>query len=214
VKGKLALCRAGSLGLITNNEKQEVTYADGDKAMAYVGIHLTDKIAPIGSPWSSRAPIIVGEVTETQARLIDTWDAHDAICFYHRMTDDEFHQARPHSYPPATKTSYDIGPLHPGEIGMLASTLAFQISEDCDRGYAPAMPGFETTPKELLEKIYKVWGQRILACAGGSHKVYQLRQEITNELKEFFSYTGKYSGMLNRKPILEAELEKIFDKHA
>ena len=58
IKGSLAVCSLGCLGLITEDEKKEVTYPDGTKGMAYVGIHLTDKIAPIGSPWSSRNPRI------------------------------------------------------------------------------------------------------------------------------------------------------------
>ena len=61
-RGKLALCSQGSLGLITENEPREVTYPDGSKGIAFVGIHMTDKIAPIGSPWSSRNPAIVGEI--------------------------------------------------------------------------------------------------------------------------------------------------------
>lgn len=55
-KGAIAICSLGSIGLITSDEPQEVTYADGNKAVAWTGIHLTDKIAPIGSPWSSREP--------------------------------------------------------------------------------------------------------------------------------------------------------------
>jgi hypothetical protein len=38
--------------------------------MAYVGIHLTDKVAPVGSPWSSRTPRIVDD--------LGTLFAHDA----------------------------------------------------------------------------------------------------------------------------------------
>lgn len=57
-KGAVALCSLGSLGLITENEPQEVVYPDG---MAWVGVHLTDKIAPIGSKWSSRNPIIIND---------------------------------------------------------------------------------------------------------------------------------------------------------
>jgi hypothetical protein len=62
--GSLAICGAGTLGLITEDCPREITYPDGNKGLAYVGIHLTDKIAPIGSPWSSRHPKIVGHVTD------------------------------------------------------------------------------------------------------------------------------------------------------
>lgn len=64
MKGKLALCGKGTLGLITHAEPQPVSYGDGSKGKAFVGIHLTDKIAPIGSPWSSRNPNVVGELGE------------------------------------------------------------------------------------------------------------------------------------------------------
>lgn len=55
-KGAIAICGKGSIGIITEDEPKEVIYPDGNKAMAWVGFHLTDKIAPIGSPWSSRNP--------------------------------------------------------------------------------------------------------------------------------------------------------------
>lgn len=62
MKGKLAFCSLGSLGLIIEDELKEITYPDGTKGTAYVGIHLTDKIAAIGSPWCSRNPSVVGEI--------------------------------------------------------------------------------------------------------------------------------------------------------
>jgi hypothetical protein len=77
MKGKLAFCSLGTLGLITKDEPQHVVYKTCDACSkgiagpdfcqcetgeAYVGIHLTDKIAPIGSPWSSRHPRVVGEI--------------------------------------------------------------------------------------------------------------------------------------------------------
>jgi hypothetical protein len=62
--GTLAICGWGCLGMITNKEPVEVTYSDGNKGFAYVGIHLTDRVAPIGSPWSSRKPKIVGHIDE------------------------------------------------------------------------------------------------------------------------------------------------------
>ena len=63
-KGSLAICGLDTLGLITENEPQEITYRDGNKGYAYMGIHLTDKIAPVGSRWSSRNPKIVGHVDD------------------------------------------------------------------------------------------------------------------------------------------------------
>ena len=41
---------------------QEITYPDGSKGTAWVGIHLTDAVATIGSPWCSRKPTVVGEI--------------------------------------------------------------------------------------------------------------------------------------------------------
>lgn len=68
--GDLALCGANTLGLITENEKQEVTYSEGTKGIAWVGIHLTNKLAKIGSPWSSKKPIIVGHITELTKNML------------------------------------------------------------------------------------------------------------------------------------------------
>lgn len=58
-KGMIAKCSNGKLGLITSDEPKPVTYSDGNTAYAYVGIHLT---GDIGSEWSSRNPIIVGNI--------------------------------------------------------------------------------------------------------------------------------------------------------
>lgn len=84
-KGDVARCSKGSLGLITNSEKQHVIYekclicARGRIHLttevlpvcercvtgeAYVGIHLTDLIAPVGSPWSSRTPVVIGSLDD------------------------------------------------------------------------------------------------------------------------------------------------------
>ena len=61
-KGRIALCSLGCFGLITEDEPRLVTYKDGSSAIAYVGVHLTDKVAPVGSGWSSRTPVVVGEM--------------------------------------------------------------------------------------------------------------------------------------------------------
>lgn len=75
--GTLAFCSKGSLGLITGNEPKKITYKrcenccnnDGDECacetgLAWTGIHLTDKIAPVGSPWSSRSPRPVARIRD------------------------------------------------------------------------------------------------------------------------------------------------------
>jgi hypothetical protein len=59
MKGKLALCSQGLLGLITQDEPQWVTYGPGEFGLAYVGIHLTDKKCPVGWPWCSRTPHVI-----------------------------------------------------------------------------------------------------------------------------------------------------------
>lgn len=63
-KGTLAICGIGCLGLITEDEPKEITYPDGNKGTAYVGIHLTDKVSKVGSPWSSRNPKVVGHIND------------------------------------------------------------------------------------------------------------------------------------------------------
>lgn len=58
-KGDLAICSIGCLGLITEDGLQEVNYPNGNWGLTYVGIHLTDKVSPIGSKWTSRNPKLV-----------------------------------------------------------------------------------------------------------------------------------------------------------
>lgn len=76
--GDLALCGAGWLGMITSDQLQPVTYPDGNKAMAWTGIHLIPKapeggMAPLVSlargQWSSRNPVIIGNIRELVANL-------------------------------------------------------------------------------------------------------------------------------------------------
>ena len=65
MKGKLALCSRGLLGLITEDEPQPVTYADETTGTAYVGVHLSSgENHNIGEPWSSRSPKVVGDLAE------------------------------------------------------------------------------------------------------------------------------------------------------
>jgi len=64
MKGKLALCSRGCLGIITHNETQGVEYEDGVHGIAYVGVHLRDsEFAKAGDPWSSRTPKVLEGVT-------------------------------------------------------------------------------------------------------------------------------------------------------
>ena len=62
--GTLALCSMGALGMITSDTMMDVVYGDGNTGIAYIGMHLTDKIAPIGSRWSSRKPKVVGHISD------------------------------------------------------------------------------------------------------------------------------------------------------
>lgn len=90
--GDLALCGHGWLGLITSDQLQPVTYPDGNKAMAWVGLHLIPRapegcLAPLISLdrglWSSRSPIIIGNIQELtenldfhlllESRLVEGW---------------------------------------------------------------------------------------------------------------------------------------------
>lgn len=70
MKNRIAMCSLGTLGLITHDDPQEVTYGDGHKGFAYVGIHLTDKVAPVGSPWSSRSPKLCGMLLDGAAGYV------------------------------------------------------------------------------------------------------------------------------------------------
>jgi len=81
-KGDIGVCSAGALGLITQDGKQPVLYGDGNKDIAYVGIHLTDKIAPIGSPWSSRNPIVIGHISADLIRISEAMCGQADITYY------------------------------------------------------------------------------------------------------------------------------------
>ena len=62
--GTVARCQRGALGLITQSAPTKVTYGDGSVGRAWVGIHLTSALSPIGSPWSSRAPTVLGQISD------------------------------------------------------------------------------------------------------------------------------------------------------
>lgn len=57
LKGDIAVCSQGYLGLITKDEPQPVEYPNGDCALAFVGIHISPGME--GSPWSSRNPVVL-----------------------------------------------------------------------------------------------------------------------------------------------------------
>jgi len=62
-RGDICTCSRGEIGILTQDEQKEVTYPDGTRAMAYVGIHLD------GSPWSSRHPKYEGKFEEIAGRI-------------------------------------------------------------------------------------------------------------------------------------------------
>lgn len=53
--GDIAICGEGSLGLVTNVAEDNICY----------GIHLTDVISKIGSPWQSQQPTVVSNFNKT-----------------------------------------------------------------------------------------------------------------------------------------------------
>lgn len=60
--GDIALCGHGQPGVILHADKQEVTYPDGNRAQAWVGVHISSLGLIAGRPWSSRNPVIIGTV--------------------------------------------------------------------------------------------------------------------------------------------------------
>lgn len=91
-KGAFAFCSQGLLGYITDDEKREVTYEDGIKGMAFVGVHLTGDEKTIGSPWCSRTPRVVGHVDDYTEEDVGVSDvgvirlAEKLLRFLHRKT--------------------------------------------------------------------------------------------------------------------------------
>lgn len=57
--GDLALCGHGTLGLVTASAREVVTYPDGHRAEAWVGVHLTSAEQPVLSAWYSRAHVVL-----------------------------------------------------------------------------------------------------------------------------------------------------------
>jgi len=69
-QGAVALCSQNSLGFITSKTPRDVVYPGGKTGRAWTGIHLTNKIAPIGSPWSSRNPAVMFYLNDHLARYL------------------------------------------------------------------------------------------------------------------------------------------------
>jgi hypothetical protein len=61
MKGTIAFCSMGILGIITEDNPRLITYPDGNTGYAYVGIKLTEAI---GEPWSSKTPRIIGHADD------------------------------------------------------------------------------------------------------------------------------------------------------
>jgi hypothetical protein len=59
-RGAIAVCSHGYIGLVTCDEPQPVNYGDGNKGVAWTGIHLS--AGKIGDPWCSREPTVIGEI--------------------------------------------------------------------------------------------------------------------------------------------------------
>jgi hypothetical protein len=56
--GMVAICSMGFPGLILSDKPEEIKYPDGNKGVAWTGIHLSQ--SKFGQPWSSRNPKIIG----------------------------------------------------------------------------------------------------------------------------------------------------------
>jgi len=63
-KGAIATCSRGQKGLITSRSPMKVEYPDGKEEFAWTGVHLEDhEDGPkVGDPWSSRNPIVIGNI--------------------------------------------------------------------------------------------------------------------------------------------------------
>ena len=60
MKGKLAVCSKGYLGLITSEDLEPLFYGEGPYLQyAYTGVHLSPEMA--GKFWCSRNPQIIGD---------------------------------------------------------------------------------------------------------------------------------------------------------
>lgn len=66
----LALCSLKTLGLILSPTPVPVIYPNGATGVAWTGIHLSNKVAPVGSPWSSRNPVVLDYLPEVAAKAL------------------------------------------------------------------------------------------------------------------------------------------------
>jgi hypothetical protein len=113
-KNTIAYNGLGFLGLITKDEQQEVEFPDGTKALAWVGIHLTDtKDHFPGDFWYSRGPEIVGFLPEPErykfesdgdghrylipiekSEEFDRWTDHESRLWYPGISDEDFEKEK------------------------------------------------------------------------------------------------------------------------
>lgn len=63
-KGSIAICSRGFLGLITDDDKKDIIYSDGNVGKAYVGIHLCTDMKFFGTGWSSTKPKVIGHIND------------------------------------------------------------------------------------------------------------------------------------------------------
>jgi hypothetical protein len=84
MKYALAYCSGGLLGLITSDTQQDITYNDGNKGTAWLGLQVSggwiegrggDKgkrffRAP-GMPWSSRTPRIIAQLDGADGAVLE-----------------------------------------------------------------------------------------------------------------------------------------------
>ena len=64
MRGKIAYCGHGHLGLILSDRPRSVMYKNGEEGQAWTGIHLTNgEDHKIGDMWSSRAPKVISHIS-------------------------------------------------------------------------------------------------------------------------------------------------------
>lgn len=65
-RGCLAICSRGIIGVITSDAQQKVVYNDGSEGIAWIGLTFEK------DPWCSRHPQIIGEVSESYLRELES----------------------------------------------------------------------------------------------------------------------------------------------
>jgi hypothetical protein len=124
----IAYCSLGMLGLILSEKPEEVTYGDGNKGVAWLGIqlrHLTlpgamthdgqDKILKPGDKWSSRTPRVIGYLDQMDILFapVQSTPAEEASQFFHELLT-------------GGRVIVGIDPANPGSQD---STQAYQIRD-------------------------------------------------------------------------------------